>query len=69
MVAQQSTPGERGVALLLYACVEQRHIFGQERSLAAPLLLRQTTWCAAHDCPAVLAVEPVDQDRQGAAAP
>ena len=62
MVPLPPADEEQVVAVLLYDCVDRRHTFAQQRSLAAPLLLRQSTWCHTHDCPAVLVGAPVVAD-------
>ena len=36
-----------------FRCLDGAHIFEELRDPNGPLVLRQSAWCATHDCPAV----------------
>jgi hypothetical protein len=38
---------------VLFRCLEDGHTFAERRDPRAPLVLRQSAWCAVHDSPAV----------------
>ena len=40
-------------AIHTFRCLDAGHLIREHRNIRGPLATRQSTWCAAHDCPAV----------------
>jgi len=36
-----------------FRCLDSGHLICEPKDVRGPLASRQSTWCAAHDCPAV----------------
>ena len=53
--------------VVLFRCLDDGHLLEEVRKATGPLAVRQSTWCVAHDCPAVsLGASPANE-REGAA--
>jgi hypothetical protein len=46
-----------------FRCLENGHTFEERRDPRAPLVLRQSSWCTAHDAPAVGVPESAGAER------
>ena len=47
------TTTSAGAELVFFRCLGDGHLLEELRKPSVPLAARQSTWCAAHDCPAV----------------
>ena len=47
------TTAHAGSEAVFFRCLDDGHLIEEVRKPSGPLAARQSTWCVAHDCPAV----------------